>query len=338
MSSTVCVAFGSVSDPAVWAADMPQAWTPMLGMRTQFQVQMSDADEEDGEMAEIISQVVFCDVQEDGSPITFIFGGNEVPDEDIMSRFEDNSWVRLPENAAREILQIIETAPPVASTHDIVLIVGDPSKIDENGNVEYEIWNRILAPNDPLLPMFGQQLLLDVVDSMPDSEVDVELPTEQPGEDKQTFRDRVRFFQGVNMNTVGSAIGGLPVSVIYCAQVEPGVAQIAFWAKDLGSIDGYDLLAADWALMGEGDDFDVDEFRVTDRILLAEKTFLDIRVDDSGEPFLSDFEIRDAAKVAEDQYSLLPPALAEHCRFAKELEQTDDIVRQWSDEDPSKEN
>lgn len=322
MAVTLCVAFGTPEEPAAWAAVMDDEWEPTIGMRAEFHVKASAEDEED--LFEIVAQVVYIGSADDGSAITYLFGGEDLPDEDMTDRLELNSWTRLPDEDARNVMDVVSAAAPTAAAHDILLVVGDPFARSDGAEVAYQAWNRIIAPEDPLLPMFGQRLVVDLLDSASDDAFGTDVVEEDP---KTPFKVLIP----VDPWTPGTAASGVNTIVVYSAIVDAGVAQVVFWAPSLASIDGFDLMAAGWEMLDE-EDFDPVEFRLTERVELAAKTELRIALDEDDEPCLIDFQIQDAAEVSPDCYDLLPPGLAEHCRFAAEMVSADDIVAQWREE------
>jgi hypothetical protein len=312
MSATMCLAFGTIDTPEVWIASMPVDWSPELGGRAELEFR--DGDNEHI-CDDVVGQVIFIDTQDDGTPIAFVFVGEELPDEDTQDCLDAGSFIRMDEDQAREVLTIVMTAPPVSAVHDLLLIVGDPMATVEDGQSQFQLWQRVVDVADPIVPMFGERMHIKVLDCP------------NTGSDAEDDGNAV-----ARPTIVGTSEheADAEVTIAYAAQVEVGIAQIAFWVPSLGDIDGFALMASGWAKIND-DDID-DDFRLSERILLAQRTTLDVRYDEDGDPFLHDFAVRDAEEVTEDQYPLLPPGLAEHCRFARELVQADDIVASWSED------
>lgn len=322
MALTLCVAFGTVDEPAVWAAIIDDDWEPAVGMRAEFHVKANADDVDD--LFEIVAQVMYISEVEDGSAVVYLFGGEDLPDESMTDRLEANSWTQLESDEAHSVMEVVSAAPPTAAAHDVLLVVGDPFSQPDGSPVAFQAWNRMIAPEDPLLPMFGQRLVVDLLDSVSDDALEPDLRDDG---DSVPFRVVIP----VDPWTPGNASDGVNTVVVYCAVVDAGVAQVVFWAPSLEAIDGFDLLAAGWEMLTE-EDFDPLDFKLAERIELALKTELQIELDEDGEPYLTDFQIRDAAEVSPDLYDLLPPGLAEQCRFAAEMTEADDVLARWRDE------
>lgn len=321
MNAKLCVAFGSLENPSAWASEIPDNWTPVIGMRTQFNmhVEQENGDTDD---YEIVGQVVYTESdEEDGSTLAFIYGGEKEPEIVIQLLLEANGWVRLDDSEAHEIIQIVQIAPPSATMHDVLILVGDMETKDENGKLVFDVWTRLFEPEDPLLPMFGQRLFIDVVNSVDDEEA-----------------ERILDDQGnveiADLDAPASLDKGIPGLVIYCAIVSPGVAQMAFWVKSLGDIDGYTMMASGWEKIDQEDIDDNGDFRLEERLDLALRTRLDLKADKEGFPYLDDFSIDNAEEIPESSYDILPPMIVEYCKFAKELkpvENIDGLIAGWED-------
>jgi hypothetical protein len=308
----------------------------MLGQRTQFDFHASFPDGR-SDVTELVTQVVYVEEEEDGTEVSYLFGGEEIPDSDLQARFEAAFWTRMSDDEARDVLEIVAVTPPVAAIHDVLLLVGDPTARDEDGNlVPVEAWNFYLNPDDPRLPMFGQRLQFDLLNWIPDEDDEEDEDLDDLDEDVDSEENDPVIPQDIDVWVPSSAAEGATALVVYCSIVDVGEAQVSFWVSSLGDIDGFDLMAAGWEKLGP-DTFDPVEFRAAERIDLALRTHLEIRMDPYGEVYLTDFEIQDAVNVSEDQYALLPPSMIEACRAARELLDVDDIVRDWGDSDSDKE-
>lgn len=356
MTSTLCVAFGSIEVPAVWATRMANEWVPEPGRRVQFQFrQDEDADragskrfranldtgnehDEDHDMTDaIVGHVTYADVQEDGEGIAFVYAGVPHPPVELQEILQANSWLRLSDEDARGVLDVIEHANPVAAVQDLMLVIGDP-QMDADGVAPMETWSRIVQPYDPTLPLFGQRLILNAIagDEVYDeddesNEYEDDAAADAAAEAAQAAAAaRVDQRQDeVDLWAPGSRSEGLPALVIYCTATEPGAAQVAFWVASLSDLDGFDLLAAGWEKFDPEVLNENGDFQLATRVRLALRTKLDIREDADGDSYVNDFEIVDAGSVPESSYPLLPAGLADHCRFAAELGDSDDIIGRW---------
>lgn len=322
MNAKLCVAFGSLENPSAWASEIPDDWTPVIGMRTQFNMHV---EQENGERDdyEIIGQVVYTEAEEDGSTLAFIYGGEKEPEVVIQLLLEANGWVRLEDSEAHEIIQIVQIAPPSATMHDVLVLVGDMETKDEDGNLVFDVWTRLFEPEDPLLPMFGQRLFIDMVNSVADEEA-------------ERILDAKGNVDVADLNATPTLETGVPGLVIYCAIVSPGIAQMAFWVKSLGDIDGYTMLANGWEKLEEDDIDNNGDFRLMERLDLALRTRLDLKADEEGYPYLDDFSIDNAEEIPESSYDILPPMIVEYCKFAKELktvENVDGLIAGWEEKE-----
>lgn len=328
MDVTLCVAFGSRERAVVWAGSYQTEFAPTPGQSTEIHLH-SQPDARDEDPESIFAEVVHAETEDDGTTIVFLYAGEQLPDDHICMLLEASQWVPMNAVQARDVMEIVDAAPPMAHTHDVLLVVGDLEAKDEDGNPTFESWNRAIIPDDPVIPMFGERLYVDVLDALPSD--DEEDESDDEDEDLSDSPTLVGLQMIANEDDTGSAATGLPAVVFYAAKVDPGEAQVGFWVSSLGDVSGFDLVAAGWQKMTP-DIFDPIEFRLGERVDLARRTRIDSDVDDDGQLFLKDFELRDAARVEESQYELLPSALVNHCKAAKEMLGIDDIVSGWLDE------
>lgn len=325
---TLCVAFGSRNRAVVWAGTYETEFAPTPGQSTEIHLH-DPADERDEGPESIMAEVVYSEIEDNGTTVVFLYAGEELPNEHVSSLFEASQWVPMSEAQARDIMEIVDAAPPMAHTHDVLLVAGDLDARDEDGNPTFEAWNREIAADDPVIPMFGERLYVDVLDALPfdEDEADGDIEDEIDEGDESPVGMRMV----ADENNVGSAADGLPAVVFYAAKVDHGEAQVGFWVSSLADISGFDLVAAGWQKMTP-ETFDPVEFRLAERVDLARRTRIDTDVDSEGQYFLKDYELLNAAQVEESQYELLPSALANHCRAAREMLGINEIVSGWADE------
>lgn len=320
---TLCVAYGSVENPEVWVGSYSadEERLPFLGMRTHVQLAPPEDDEEEyfGDST-VVAEVTFADF-EDEEPVAYLYGGEELPGEELREKFEAALWMRLSTQDARYVLELVELAPPAAAIHEVLIVVGDVDVLDEAGNPAFQAWGSTLIPGDPTIPMFGDRIRMDIFTRASDDENEDDF-------DDEALEDNELEIEVIDLNEPASLERGFPALVVYSAKVEVGVAQLAVWVPSLGEVSGFDMIAAGWELMAP-EELD---FRLDERIKLAQRTRLDIGIDDEGDAILTDYEILDAAEVREDQYELLPPVLVEHCQTAREMSNLDSIVAKWVNE------
>lgn len=335
MDVTLCLVFGSRERAVVWAGSYETDEPPMEGQSTEIHLH-TQPDMGDPEPDSIVAEVVHTEISEEGQGVVFLFAGEQLPDDHIISLLTALHWVPMSDNQAQDVMEIVEAAPPMARVHDVLLVVGDLDLVDADGNPEVEAWNRTISADDPVIPMFGERMYVDVLDALPFLDED-EIFTEEDEESELAEDDLDYSEEALNLvpeadeNNVGSAATGLPAVVFYAAKVDPGEAQVGFWVSSLGDITGFDLVAAGWEKMTP-DTFNPTEFRLAERVDLSRRTHIDTDFDDEGQIILNDYEVENASLVSESQYELMPSALVNHCRAAKEMLGLDDIVSSWIDE------
>jgi len=329
MDVTLCLVFGSREHAIVWAGSYETEEPPLPGQSTEVHLQ-TQPDLGEPEPESIIAEVVHSEISEEGQAVVFLFAGEELPDERITELLTALRWVPMSDVQARDVMEIVEAAPPMARVHDVLLVVGDLNRVDEDGNPDLEAWNRTINADDPVIPMFGERLYVDALDAIPLYDED-DFDDADDSEDDELVMEEIELVPEANEENVGSAANGLPAVVFYAAKVDPGEAQVGFWVSSLGDITGFDLMAAGWEKMTP-DTFDPVEFRLEERVDLSRRTHIDTDFDDEGQMILNDYEVEGAALVTESQYELMPSALVNHCRMAKEMLGIDDIVSSWADE------
>lgn len=350
---TLCVAFGNAAHPAVWASTLDVENVPGLGMRTQVHLTLSNGEDDPDEGVEVdedddsvlIAEVAHLDVNEDGTPVAYLYASDDLPSETTISLLEQADWVRLNDDVARGVLAIVEASPPAAATHDVLLVLGDPDPSE--GPAAVEAWSRSFHPDDPRVPMFGDRLLIDPLDAMGDytdlndSYLDITLEIGVPDDDNADSDESdtdsddeevVAYNRLIDLDEPGSLDDGFPGLVFYAAKVDAGEAQVGFWLPRPEGINGFELLAAGWQRMN-ADEFDPVEFRLSERINLATRTVIRVEEDEDGDIRLADYEIDDAETVEDDQLELLPPALSEHCRASREFTDIESIIDSWRNPD-----
>lgn len=317
---TLVVGFGSAKKAAAWAISMSlDQGAISLGMRVQFAVNLFL--EGKPVIAFIIGQVCAIGELEDGSPVFYCYGGEEFLNPAIAEKLEDNSWSELDGEKSRQAIKIMEAAAPAAATRTIFLLVGDPDILDEEGLPVFEIWQKTLNPDNPVLPAFGQRLQLQVI---PDEETVTEDPAVLSDPD---------FFGNIELPVSRSeADRTLSVMVFYSGLFQAGIGAVGMWAPTMGTIDGFDMLEAGWK-MPDTKVLNLKGFRIGERIDLARRTHLLLSSPESdGLSVVEDYFLHDAETVPENQYDLLPTSLVEHVKASKELANSDDIFDQWRKE------
>lgn len=341
MDVTLCLVFGSRDNAVVWAGSYETDEPPMEGQSTEIHLH-THPDLGEPEPDSIIAEVVHTEISEEGQGVVFLFAGEELPDERITSLLSALRWVPMSDSQAQDVMEIVEAAPPMARVHDVLLVAGDLDRVDSEGKPDVEAWNRTISADDPVIPMFGERMYIDVLDALPYYDEEDMLDGYEHGADEEHESDTeepdldadpniLDLIPEADENNVGSGATGLPAVVFYAAKVDPGEAQVGFWVSSLGDISGFDLMAAGWEKMTP-DTFNPTEFRLAERVDLSRRTHIDTDFDDEGQIILNDYEVENASQVSESQYELMPSALVNHCRTAREMLELDDIVSSWVDE------
>lgn len=335
----LCVAFGSKTHPAAWASSLDVEELPSIGMRTQLflhsraeSTENLETSAEEDDSSYVVAEVAHVGVDDDGVPVAYLFASSDLPDDETIGYLEQGHWVRLGDDAARGILTILESSPPAAATHEVMLVLGDVAPDGDPSKVE--AWTKCFLPDDPRIPMFGDRMLLDPLDALgeyEDSE-DEDSADADGGEtpDKESA-EGTPYNRWLDLEQQGSDDEGYPALVFFAAKVDAGEAQVAFWIPKPGTLNGFDLLAAGWQQMSV-EEFDPIEFRVVERVDLASRTVIRVQENsDESLGLLVDYEVDNAASVRDDQLELLPPVLAEHCLASRELGDIDAIIESWRD-------
>ena len=303
---TLAVVFGRPGEVVGWATQERADAVPPLGMRAQFRVvDPADPGSDDDPDRLLYAQVLFSGERDDGGHLAFLYGGTEVPSQEFADFLEAAQWTVLDAAAAEEVLSVCASAPPMAAVHETLLVTGDPDL------GEVQAWLRSALPSEPVLPVFGQRVLLD--------------PADSTGEDTSDTLPRV-----LDLDRPGSLAEGMPALTLHAEIVEPGFAKVVFWVPDPGEVDAFALSAAGWDQVSVPDQFDPELFRLSRRIELAARTDIRTEVDDYGLERVRDITVAGAETVDPDDYELLPPAVAVHCQVQREMSDLEDVVREWS--------
>lgn len=304
-SVTLCLVFGEDGDAACWASLYETEEYPEPGSVLRLQLSTEDS---------VFSQVMLTLEGDNDGVLVLLYGGPEQPDDEVTAALS-HGWNQMPDEVAHTLLHMCETAPMTAQTHDAVLVCGDPA------TGEVEVWERMMEPIDPLVPLFGQRLVLDALDVLPDERARTadELPEPDP-------------------TSSATLTDGIPVVVVSGMLMAPGFAEVVFWTRDLGEVSGADLTACDWSQVSVPDDFDPDEMQLSERVALALRTrFGWAPADEEDVVVLDEYTLEGAEDVEERLYALLPDELVEYCRMRRDLANISDIVAGWSEhpDDPA---
>jgi len=309
---TLAVVFGQPGDVVGWATQEEVPETPPLGMRASFRLVEEGVERPEDSRGEIIyAQVMFAGEGDDGRHLAFLYGGPETPSDIFVSMMESAKWTELDAPSAEDILTVCTLAPPLAAVQEVLLVAGDP---DDHSSLQ--AWSRTAVPSDPVLPAFGQRLLMDAVEGLTDEELE-NAPEES-----------------LDPTIPGSIKTGVSVVTIYSSITEPGFGEVTLWTKDLGDVDGFALSSADWSQISIPDDFDPDAARLARRVELAMRTNIATEIDAYGVEHVTDAILEKAEEVAPEDYELLPSVLAFHCQAQREMLNLENLMEEWKESPP----
>ena len=305
---TLAVVFGQPGEVIGWATEEEVPELPPLGMRASFRLVEHGIENPEESIGEVVyAQVLFAGEGEDGRHLAFLYGGPDEPSDIFVSMMESAKWTELEGSDAEDILSVCTAAPPMAAVQEVLLVAGDPGSPDT-----LQAWSRTAVPTDPVLPAFGQRMLLDAVEALTDDMLD------------ERASDLT-----LDPHTPGSVEGGLAVVTVYSAITEPGFGQVTLWVKDLGEIDGFSLLGAEWAQVAVPEDFDPEEYRLSRRVELAMRTTISTELDEYDVEHVVDASMEKAEEVDPEDYDLLPSVLALHCQAQREMLSLEDVMKAW---------
>ena len=355
----LCVSFGYGEDAEVWAASITAERLLQLGEAANINLS-SDNDE----IFVIESEIVFVGETDEGNHYAIAASEDPIADENFREALLFSEWTLLSGEDALEVSTLIESSPPVAALHDLLLIVGDYKSKDEFGYPDkIQVWHRVIEPSDVSLPLFGEKFLSHVVLSNGEIEdeygeedgenlvleegvelseiftADFEVSLEEyanAGEEPMIYIEETQ----VELSEEGTPENGYPVLAFYTAKTDYGMASIGVWAPNIEPYTEFDLIADGWEQLGP-ELFNALEFRLEERIDLASKTNLVLYYDEDGSRFVSQYALTHPEEVTEDQFDLIPLALqdfAENVKSMKsELEDIDSVVGEWLSKDSSAE-
>jgi hypothetical protein len=323
MNLTLCICFGTSENPLGVSLTIRRHDDDILrlGSITKFNL----TDDEGPEP--VLAEVMYNGLDDDGDPISFLYAGPELPDAETLAMFDDAEWNRMSDEEAQDILDnIIAHAAPNASLHEAILFAGDPSGGDPAHPMQ--AWRRVFSPDDPLIPMFGQRIVMDPLDAVGDDDEEDLDDEEELTPDEEAQLDYELEVDPTRVGTLYHDENLLPVAIIYAAKVAPGEAQVAMWTKSLQPVSGFDLVAAGWEMLDLTSE-ELIEFNVTERIRLALSTHIDVAYDEEDVPYLVDFDIDNAENITDKQIEFLPAILREQVFAARELDHIDDFIDSW---------
>lgn len=282
------------------------------------------------------SEVVYMSKTENGDDYAILFTHEFDTTPEMEQRLADSGWDPADEQLLKDIDIIIDSTTVVASTHAVLLAVGDSQE-----EQSLRFWKRALEPEIPELPFFGERFYAQLFFSnVPEGEfARSERIGPQPKPGELLYVDEV-----VDLNDVGNTERGFPVLVFQSGKIDYGLAQISMYVKTLEPYDEFSLVADGWEPVSK-EELDPEAERIVQRIDLASRTRIRLRQPeetDDGTMEIADYEIESPETVTEEQYSLLPDYLISHVEMQKEIEGLSEELNNWDsenrDEDDKRDN
>jgi hypothetical protein len=363
MNTYLCVVFGYGEEAEVWAANIVTDRYLNLGEAAKINLS-SDT----GEELSIDGEIIHVGLTEEGNNYAIAVAEEAIEDEELREALLNSEWTLLEEPESEDVFDIVDTAPPVAALHDLLLVVGDYKSVDEFGYPNaITVWHRVIEPDDVSVPLFGERFYSHIILSNAEIEPQIEeyeleegLSLEEvfeemdtledapyDGEDKSATSDEEQSEEPliaptfyieaeVSLDAEGNPEDGYPVVAFYTAKVDYGVASIGVWTKNIDPYTEFDMIADGWELLGP-ELFNPLEFRLKERIDIAMQTLLSLSVDEEENRFIHEYALTKPEEIVESQFDLIPPALQDFVVGVKEISQDidniDALMGEWVIED-----
>lgn len=299
-----------------------------LGLGNRVELALAEVNSE-GNNQVIYSDVVYLAETPDGEPLAILYTHEFDTTYDMEKQLENAGWEAADEEMLLDLDKILESSSPAASTHYLYLIVGDKNKPDD-----MQIWKRILEPNIPELPVFGERFFTQLFFSdLEDGEFS---QTEGAASLAEHRGEKVYIDDVIDMNAGGGLEQGYPVVVVQSSKVDYGTALLSVYTPTTEPFDSFALAADGWEAVGK-EELDPTEDRLAERIDLALRTrmLVDARETDeeNSGAIVAEYEILEPTTVTEEQYDLLPETLVVHVEMQKEIEGLSGEIENWRDKD-----
>jgi hypothetical protein len=362
MNTYLCVVFGYGEEAEVWAANITTDRYLNLGEAAKINLSSDSGDE-----LSIDGEIVHVGLTDEGNNYAIAVAEDAIEEEDLREALLNSEWTLLEEPESEDVLDIVDTAPPVAALHDLLLIVGDYKAVDEFGYPNgITVWHRVIEPNDVSVPLFGEKFYSHVILSNAEIESEVEeyeleegVSLEEVFQEMDSLEDAPYDGEGkeakgeglsdgetpapiiyleaeVDLDIEGNPEDGYPVLAFYTAKVDYGVASIGVLTKSIEPYTEFDMIADGWELLGP-ELFNPLEFRLKERIDIAMQTLLSLSVDEEENRFVHEYALTKPEEIVESQFDLIPPALQDFLVGVKEISQDidniDALMGEWVIED-----
>jgi hypothetical protein len=360
ISVQLYLAFGYGEQAEVWGSSVELERLFRLGEKTQIVLRDSSGDDSE-QVVTIDCEVGHIDYTDSGEPYVFIYHEDLI--NDLYSELlEAANWERMSEEDEDSILDVLDYAPPVAALHDLILVVGDYEIVDKEGYPSgVKVWHRVIEPDDPSVPVFGEKFYSHVIlangDNWEDEAFEEDAEDPEPTEEQLQqiaellnapemleLKDReeptelepeiemLMVSETIDLESGGTPEDGYPVLTFYTAKVGYGEANIGVWCRSVEPYTELDMIADGWQLLPK-ESLNLEDFRLKERVELALNTFVTMVEDETGTRFIERYEIVDPSLVTEEQFALIPPALQEMSSGIQELdkdfENIDSYLNDW---------
>jgi hypothetical protein len=157
----LCVSFGYEDNAEVWATSVKVPRELCLGDATNINLVSSYGDYKE--------YIIECEVAhigetDEGNDYAYAFNNEAIDDPEIKDSLASAGWSLLEREDADNVIDAIESSPPAAGIHDLLIAVGDYTKVDENGYPnEVQIWHRLIEPSDVSVPLFGEKFFSHII-------------------------------------------------------------------------------------------------------------------------------------------------------------------------------
>lgn len=362
MNTYLCVVFGYGDDAEVWAANIITDRYLNLGEAAKINL-----SSENGEQLDVDGEVVHVGLTDEGNNYAIAVSESAVEDDEFREALSNSEWTLLGEEESEDVFEIVDTAPPVAALHDLLLVVGDYKAVDEFGYPNgITVWHRVIEPNDVSVPLFGEKFYSHVILSNSELEPEIEEFELEEGlsleevfneidkledapydgkeasvssliESDEDSNNPIIYLEAeVDLDMEGNPEDGYPVLAFYTAKVDYGVASIGVWSKSIEPYTEFDMIADGWELLGP-ELFNPLEFRLQERIDIAMQTLLTLSVDEEENRFVHEYALTKPEDIVEGQFDLIPPTLQDFVTGVKEIsheiDNIDSLMGEWIVED-----
>ena len=314
MKTVISLVFGPLHNPVGWAGEEDLPAVPMVG-------QTLIIDFDNVPVPSIRGQIyrTWEDPELETASV-LIYAGHQPPPEGTPDALSGSGWQQLSDETATHLARVVEETPVIAAIHEVVLAVG---KKDE---ASMRVYRRTLNPEDPVLPLLGQRLLVDVLESN-------ELDENDPGFDDDEYLKIINaHLDGEGSPSVSDF--GLPVLTVHASELQKGSARILMWTPDLGDVSESVLLDTGWSKTSPDDRCLDPDFKLSRRINLAMRTELTLKENEYSSVSLGDWFISNPGDITDEDKELMPVLLWEQTLAAQEIGSLNEIIAGWDDSSP----